>query len=291
MAFHPQADGQVERMIQTTVQILWAMVRLDQKDWATKLSMAEFAINVSTNTSTGYAPFELVYSFMPRMMMEIPPLDYPGVVDFANKAKENLQRAHDAIIHNHIQQTIQANKRRHPDLPLEKGELAYLSMDELNLPKGRAGKLTPLYIGPYKILEAYPETLNYILKLPPQLECCGIHPRFHVSRLALHEPNDSTTFPGREVNIFYDFREDPDCKAQVREILGHTWAQDSIWFKVKWELGDTTWEPLENCNELVHLDEYLTLQNAADVNDLPKREDKALSVSLCSQNRKCRKKR
>src|SRR6266581_3179284 len=184
MVFHPQADGQVERMIQTIVQILQAMVRLDQKDWAMKLSMAEFPINASTNASTGYTPFELVYGFMPRMTMEIPPSDYPGVVDFANKVKENLQRAHDAIIHNRIQQTIQANKRRHLDLPLEKGELAYLSMDKLNLPKGRAGKLMPLYIGLYKILEAFPETSNYVLKLPPQLECCGIHPRFHMSRLA-----------------------------------------------------------------------------------------------------------
>src|SRR6266581_8990096 len=112
-ASHPQADGQAERMIQTVVQILWAMVRPDQKDWAMKLSMAEFTINVSTNASTGYAPFELVYSFMPRMMMEIPPSDYPGVVDFTNKVKENLQRAHDVIIHNCVQQTIQANKRRH----------------------------------------------------------------------------------------------------------------------------------------------------------------------------------
>ena len=115
MAFHPQADGQAERMIQTIVQILWAMVRPDQQDWTTKLLMAEFTINVSAKALTGYAPFKLVYSFMPRMMMETPPLDHPGVVDFANKAKENLQKAHNAIIHNHIQQTIQANKKRHLD--------------------------------------------------------------------------------------------------------------------------------------------------------------------------------
>src|SRR6266571_2004236 len=180
MAFHPQADGQVERMIQTIVQILWTMVRLDQKDRAVKLSMVEFSINASTNASTGYTPFELVYSFMLRMTMEIPPSDYPGVVDFSNKVKENLQRAHDAIIHNHVQQTIQVNKRRHLDPPLEKGELVYLSTDKLNLPKGRAGKLMPLYIGPNEILEAFPETLNYVLKLPPQLERCGIHPSFHM---------------------------------------------------------------------------------------------------------------
>src|SRR6266700_2017997 len=85
MAFHPQADGQAERMIQTVVQIRWAMVRLDQKDWAVKLSMAEFTIDASTDASTGYTLFKLVYGFMLRMMMEIPQLDYPGVVDFANK--------------------------------------------------------------------------------------------------------------------------------------------------------------------------------------------------------------
>jgi hypothetical protein len=120
MAFHLQADGQVERMIQNVVQTLCAMVRPDQQDWATKLSMAEFTINASTNASTGYAPFELIYSFMLKMTMEIPPSDYPGVVDFTNKVKENLKKAHATIIHNCVQQTIQVNKKRCPDLPLKR---------------------------------------------------------------------------------------------------------------------------------------------------------------------------
>ncbi|KAF8322940.1 uncharacterized protein EI90DRAFT_2936129 [Cantharellus anzutake] len=93
------------------------------------------------------------------MCLSAPPSDYPGVNDFAQKAKENLMAAHDMIIHNHTAQTIQANKKRHLNLPLRKGEFAYLSMDKLNLPKGRAGKLKPLYIGPYEILETFPETL------------------------------------------------------------------------------------------------------------------------------------
>src|SRR5712692_7573083 len=102
--------------------------------------MAEFAINASSNASTGFAPFELIYSHMPKMCLTAPPSDYPGVNDFAQKAKENLMAAHNAIIHNRAAQTIQANKKRCPDPPLRKGELAYLSMDKLNLPKGRAGK-------------------------------------------------------------------------------------------------------------------------------------------------------
>src|SRR6266705_3107823 len=190
-AFHLQGNGQAERMIQKVVQILHVMVRPDQCDCTAKLSMAEFVINASSNTSTGFAPFKLIYGHMPKMCLTAPPSDYLGVNDFTQKARENLMAAHDVIIHNHAAQTIQANKKRCLDPPLEKGKLGYLSTDKLNLPKGRAGKLKPLYIGPYEILEAYPETSNYILKLPPQLERHGMHPRFLMSRLTLHEPNDS----------------------------------------------------------------------------------------------------
>src|SRR6266581_3592721 len=157
-AFHLQGDGQVERMIQKVVQILHAMVRPDQRDWAAKLLMAEFTINASSNTSTGFAPFELIYGHMPKMCLTAPPLDYLGVNDFAQKVRDNLMVAHDAIIHNHAAQTIQANKKRCLDPPLKKGKLAYLSMDKLNLPKGRAGKLKSLYIGPYEILEIFQTT-------------------------------------------------------------------------------------------------------------------------------------
>lgn len=61
------------------------------------------------------------------------------------------------------------------------GEHAYLSTEKLNMPKGRARKLLPKYIGPYKIIQVMPETSNYTLKLPPELASRGIRPVFHVS--------------------------------------------------------------------------------------------------------------
>jgi hypothetical protein len=72
---------------------------------------------------------------MPKMCLTAPPSDYPGVNYFAQKAKENLMAAHDAIIHNRAAQTIQANKKRCLDPPLRKGELAYLSMDTVMCPR------------------------------------------------------------------------------------------------------------------------------------------------------------
>jgi hypothetical protein len=90
--------------------------------------------------------------------------------------------------------------------------------------------------------------------------------------LAPYEPNDSLLFPGRAVQVFYDFGEDPDKEYQVQEILDHAWDLDqNLWFRVKWGLGDLTWEPLANCNELEALDEYLILQGIDDASNLPQK--------------------
>jgi len=57
----------------------------------------------------------------------------------------------------------------------------------------------------------------------------------------------------------------------VDEIVGHCWTGRKIEFLVKWNLGDSTWEPLTNCNELEALNNYLTLNNIKNWWDLPKR--------------------
>jgi hypothetical protein len=43
---------------------------------------------------------------------------------------------------------------------------------------------------------------------------------------------------------------------------------------VKWNLGNSTWEPLANCNKLTVLDAYLMLMDIRQWQDLPKRVTK-----------------
>src|SRR5262245_33888338 len=38
------------------------------------------------------------------------------------------------------------------------------------------------------------------------------------------------------------------------------WKRNKLEFLVRWNLGDTTWEPYEGCKELEALDKYLELQ-------------------------------
>ena len=169
-AFHPQTNGASERMIRKVSQVLRTLVRPDQLDWPKHLTTVEFALNSSVCASTGYAPFELTYGYLPRTIQTVGETKYGGVQDFANEARDMTIRAHDALIASRIEQTHQANQRRRSDDPrLEVGNKAYLSTENLNLPKARARKLMPKYIGPYKILSCDKEKSHYTLALPDEL--------------------------------------------------------------------------------------------------------------------------
>ncbi len=163
------------------------------------------------------------------MVSSLPSSQFSGIQDFAQKALENLQMAHDVILMSHVKQAIQANKHQSPDPPMKVGNLTYLSMKDLNLPKGRARKLMPLFIRLYEIIEAHGSTSNYTLKLPPELEQWGIFPKFHVSRLAPHEPNDTSIFPGCITQVYYDFGENPEKELQVHKLMSHIWDLNGIY--------------------------------------------------------------
>ncbi|KDQ05536.1 hypothetical protein BOTBODRAFT_77735, partial [Botryobasidium botryosum FD-172 SS1] len=74
----------------------------------------------------------------------------PGVRVFAQRMRDAIISAHDAILEARVKQTRQANKHR-KQAPFELNDLVYLSTKNLKLPKQRARKLVPKYIGPFPI--------------------------------------------------------------------------------------------------------------------------------------------
>ena len=62
--------------------------------------------------------------------------EYAGVQEYAEAARDMVTHAHDAIIVSRVEQTHYANTRRRLDeVNLETGQKAYLSTENLNLPK------------------------------------------------------------------------------------------------------------------------------------------------------------
>jgi hypothetical protein len=60
-AYHPQTDGQTERVNQILEDMLRACVLHYGKDWDKCLSLAEFSYNNSYQSSLKMAPFEALY--------------------------------------------------------------------------------------------------------------------------------------------------------------------------------------------------------------------------------------
>src|SRR6266403_3876136 len=110
-SFHPQMDGASERAICSIAQILWSMVRPDQKDWTEKIPMTEFALNSAISSSSGFTPFELNYSYPPSISPGFisEPSTMPEVKHFVACALWNLSDMHDTIIKSRVLQMHNVN--------------------------------------------------------------------------------------------------------------------------------------------------------------------------------------
>ena len=162
-------------------QIIRMIINDDQKNWADKCPMVEFALNSSVSATIRFTLFKLNQGYMPQIRM--PTLfdtRFKGVKQFTLQAKWDLMAAHDAIIMNCIQQTFHANKKHRASDLYHEGDHVYLSTQNLTLPKGRARKLVPKYIGPYKVVKAHNEASTVMLELPPALIAQQICPTFHM---------------------------------------------------------------------------------------------------------------
>ena len=92
MAFHPQTDGQTERMNQELEQYLKLFVEHRQKDWPEWLALAEFAINNKTHTAIKMSPFMANYGKKMRMGGDI---RRKGKVERATEFVERMKKVHE----------------------------------------------------------------------------------------------------------------------------------------------------------------------------------------------------
>jgi hypothetical protein len=65
-SYHPQTDGQTERLNQFLEAFLRCSVHSCPKQWSKWLSVAEFWYNTSHQTAIGLTPFQALYGHSPR---------------------------------------------------------------------------------------------------------------------------------------------------------------------------------------------------------------------------------
>ncbi|MBW0539334.1 hypothetical protein O181_079049 [Austropuccinia psidii MF-1] len=64
-SFHPEPDGQTERVKHILEQYLWMYVSHHQDDWHTWLPLADFYYNNSEHSSTNQSPFFTIFGRTP----------------------------------------------------------------------------------------------------------------------------------------------------------------------------------------------------------------------------------
>jgi hypothetical protein len=267
-SYHPQTDGSSERAIQTMSQAMRTLVDDYQSNWPDQLPLVEFAMNSAINESTRYTPLELNYGWMPKL---IGGLDFEspreGVKQFVENIRNVLDKTFNKLVTQRMRQAVKANRHCQKGQKFNVGDLILLSTENLSLPKGRARKLLPKYLGPYKVLTANHSSLTYKVELLPDLKARRIHDIFHEKVLKLYVEKDAKQFPKRETRVQYNVGNDPDQEWVVRSVEDHKWSP-GLTFRVRWELGDATWEPLNVVKDLEALDQYLKLEGVTRPSEL-----------------------
>ncbi|QRW20698.1 Transposon Ty3-I Gag-Pol polyprotein [Rhizoctonia solani] len=271
LAFHPQTDGQTERLIRTILALIRVCINPALRDWATKLPSIEFAVNSARLETTGFSPFALNYGRTPRPILVRTNTDMYGVRNAARNIKYALMIAHNTIIGLRISQMVEANRHRRPS-PFKTDDLVYVSTKNMRVPLGKPHKLLAQWIGPVRIDGVVKEGATYHVELPDDLKRRGIKPIFHALLLKPHVPYEDCCFPGRNYKQIASLEANDDEWA-VERIGGHRGKGNNAMFEIVWQSGDRTWESYRVVRHLEALRQYFEALGISRTKELPWKED------------------
>ncbi|KAL3692331.1 hypothetical protein R1sor_005982 [Riccia sorocarpa] len=164
--YHPQANGQVERINRVLLSTIRKTVKRNPKDWDKRLIGAVWAYRTTYKTTTGQSPFQLVYGqeailpiefMLPTLRVLTGYSDWPGSTDPDLTIKERVHQLHlleeTRIIALYKQYIAQSRRKATFDrlckpLTFQKGDLVLKWNDMM----GKfPGKFPTYWYGPYKI--------------------------------------------------------------------------------------------------------------------------------------------
>jgi hypothetical protein len=255
--YHPEGDGQTERLNQTLEQYLHIFCNYQQDNWSPLLPLGEFAYNNAPSASTGTSPFFANKGYHPNITV------HP-------EHKLASQRACEFVVdldelHAELRSQLSAaqkcyqgpvDRQQTPAPDFKVGKQAFVKAENIRTTHP-SKKLSEKSLGPFDII-ARPGTHSVTLRLPDHLH--AIHPVFHVSQLEPAAPNtilNRTQPPPPPIEI--DGKIEYEIAAILDSKINNRWKCRLLYF-VRWAGYEGTdeehsWLP---ATELKHAQELLS---------------------------------
>ena len=164
-AYHPQMDGQSERTNQSVEIALRYYIGLHQNDWPEAIDTVQAAMNTAMSATTKKSPFQLLYGFNPRHVLELV-ADSGRQDDWVTMREIYRKEATTAIKIAQTAMAAQMDKKLKP-LSLAVGDKAYLRLHHgYSLPSTVKAKISQQRVGPFEVTRVIGKNA-YQLALPP----------------------------------------------------------------------------------------------------------------------------
>lgn len=254
-AYHPESDGQTERVNRVLEDYLRHYIDEHQDNWVQYLPFAEFAYNNSVHESTQTTPFRLNYGYdplTPSSFLSEPhiehqveqlqrleestkcPQAFEVFRDFMHRA---TSLARQRLLDARQRQKLAADKKRR-DVSFSVGTKVLLSTRNVRIKASGSRKLLPRYIGPFTIKRII-NPVAYELDLPHTLR---IHNVFHVALLKPYYEDASYGFRYKPIPDIIDGQ----LEFEVEKLLDHRKSGRSYEYLVRWTgygSESDSWEP------------------------------------------------
>nr|AAN59765.1 Putative retroelement [Oryza sativa Japonica Group]ABF94451.1 retrotransposon protein, putative, unclassified [Oryza sativa Japonica Group] len=182
-SYHPQTDGQTERVNQCLETFLRCFVHTCPSQWSKWLALAEYWYNTSFHSALGTTPFEVLYGHKPRYFgLSVNALcESLELSDWLQEREQMQSLIRDHLLRAQARMKFQADKHRF-ERSFAVGDWVYLKLQpfvQQSVVTRANRKLAFRFYGPFQILARVGE-VAYKLALPAT---SLIHPVIHVSQL------------------------------------------------------------------------------------------------------------
>lgn len=182
-SYHPQTDGQTERLNRCLECYLRCMCNDHPRKWSIWLPLAQWWYNTTYHTTLQYTPFQALFGIPPPHLNfhQVEATKVPTVDEFIQERTNMLSALRNNLLQAQVRMKNYANQHR-TERTFNVGDFVYLKQQpykQSSLAQRSSFKLAPRFYGPYQILEKV-GPVAYRLQLPDNAQ---IHNVFHVSLL------------------------------------------------------------------------------------------------------------